>query len=300
MAKDINLLPEELRAREKKRFVKSKKDADFSKMKLTNPPELKDIKESEPSLKKGFLSLFKKSKPKFSKSEISSLKKEIKIENNKINNKKNSNNKKSKPPSLKEEISDKKKKHLDVNLMPVGLTKGPELRVTEKLMKLGFFGIFLLIFIGLIYLALTWYQLGVYQKIKIIESEIKNFDQQINLYQKDKGEALKIQRDLKTIESLLANHIHWTNFFDFLEKNTIADVYYLHLAASEDGGIILAARGKDYQSVARQLLAFMKATDFVEEVAINSATAIERAGSFEGVNFDVTLKLKPEIFLLSD
>lgn len=97
---------------------------------------------------------------------------------------------------------------------------------------------------------------------------------------------------IETARALLSRHIYWTRFFLFLEAVTLPDVYYTNLAVDPAGNIRLAAIGRNFSAVARQLLAFEESAD-VETIHMTKAAA-EISESIPGVQFDLALTVKPE------
>lgn len=111
-----------------------------------------------------------------------------------------------------------------------------------------------------------------------------------------RGERKSAEERLGTIETaraLLSRHIYWTRFFRFLEAVTLPDVYYTNLAVDPAGNIRLAAIGRNFSAVARQLLAFEESAD-VETIRTTKAAA-EISGLVPGVQFDLALAVKPEL-----
>ncbi|MDO8582289.1 MAG: hypothetical protein Q7S16_05465 [bacterium] len=111
-----------------------------------------------------------------------------------------------------------------------------------------------------------------------------------------KEERKNVTETLGTIETaraLLTRHIYWTQFFHFLEAVTLPDVYYTNLAVDPAGNIRLAAIGRNFSAVARQLLAF-EGSDDVETIRTTKAAA-EISASVPGVQFDLALTVKPKL-----
>ncbi|MFA5021888.1 MAG: hypothetical protein WC508_02330 [Patescibacteria group bacterium] len=188
---------------------------------------------------------------------------------------------------------------LDVNLIPAELGKRPELELGKRLFASGavILGFILLIAAG--YLGITWYQVKVTQDISGVESRIETLDQEIVQYEKDKQVALDMQQSLESVRQLLNQHVYWTNFFNLLEKNTIGEVKYVNFSMAGQNKLVISAFGKDYHSVAKQLIAFQKATDFVKNVKIDAASAEidPETGNYTGVNFNIDLEFQPNVFL---
>lgn len=97
-------------------------------------------------------------------------------------------------------------------------------------------------------------------------------------------------KDMERVRVLLSRHLYWTRFFRFLEATTIPDVYYTNLSVDPKGAIRLAAVGRDFAAVARQLRALEESED-VERVRITKA-AQEMGGATPGVQFDIEIAVK--------
>jgi len=187
---------------------------------------------------------------------------------------------------------------LDINLIPEELTKHPELEIPKKLFSIGLIagGAILLLIVG--YLGISWYQLNTLDKIENLQKEIILLDQKIVSYEQGKRDALEFQRYLKLVRQLLDEHVYWTQFFDLLQQYTISEVYYTNFSMAGRSELAIQAIGRDYESVAEQLVAFEQATDFVKNVRIDSASAIVdlESETYQGVNFTVNLEFLPEVF----
>jgi len=310
--KDIELLPEELRKKEEKKEKKEEKP----EVKFYIPPE-----EKKPAEKK--ISFFEKifgtkeerekkklERQKIREEELKKKEKEEKILIPPIKEEKEEKKIKIIPSRtapgekkekvlkpLEEKPVEFKKPSIEVTLMPKTEIKPEEMPLKKRLMiGLGIVTIFGCILGGL-YLGLFFYEKNFERKIKIIENEEKKLKEEIAVYEKDKKEAQELQERFQAMEKILSEHIYWTNFFEQLEKNTVSDVYYTDFMGSSNGAVSLSAVGKNYTSVAKQLVAFREA-DFVESVSITGATAqVGTAGEVTEVNFEIQLKVKPQVFL---
>ncbi len=193
----------------------------------------------------------------------------------------------------------KREKIIDVNLIPAELAKHPELELPKKLSSGGMV-IFIFILLAVTaYLGMTWYQLKITRQIEEIEIKIDDLNQQIAQYEKGKLAALELESYLALVRQLLDNHVYWTKFFGLLEDYTIEDVYYSNFSMAGKEKLVIAAVGKDYNSVAKQLVAFQQASDFVKDVRIDAASAEinPETGTYNGVSFNINLELLPDVFL---
>lgn len=137
---------------------------------------------------------------------------------------------------------------------------------------------------------------------KTLETSIFSIKKTIEEYDFQRKQMEGLKARLIALEDLLTNHVYWTQVFSMLEKYTIDDVYFKSFAATQEGSIILSAVGKDYEAVAKQLVAFQQAKDFISDAKINAAVAAINQKNdiitLVKTHFDVVLNLMPEVFLL--
>lgn len=151
------------------------------------------------------------------------------------------------------------------------------------------------IFAG-VYFYFSWSIDSMAVEIKRVEIDLAATSQRIEDAEEEKNQVQVFQKQLKVVNKLLGNHVYWTNFFSFLEKNVVTDVYFPNLIGGSDGQISLTGIAKSYKAVSRQILSF-RAAEEIESVSLGSASAsIDPEGKVVEVNFDVKLKLKPETF----
>lgn len=252
--------------------------------------------------------IVKKPQPEMPETKIKEEKKEIApsfLTNSSWLKEKPEPEKKAPVEKKKEELSEinvpkRQASDLDVNLIPEELLKRKELKLSRQLLSLVFSAVACLIVIGVAYFGLVWYENQALAEIAIVDSKITNVNKEISKYDDLKTKAVALQKKLKAVEDLFGQHLYWTEFFKKLENYTIPDVSYTNfLADSGNGSVVMSASASSYRSVAEQLVSFQKADDFIEEVVINSASGQydEESEGLGGVLFNVSLKLKPSVFL---
>lgn len=106
---------------------------------------------------------------------------------------------------------------------------------------------------------------------------------------------------VQKVRALVGRHVYWTNFFKFLEDNTLAEVYYSSgLSGTADGTYSFSVAGPNFATVSKQIKVF-KNSEFVEEVSVGEASLEEDIDPEKiyqkRVVFDLQLKVKPDIFL---
>jgi len=124
---------------------------------------------------------------------------------------------------------------------------------------------------------------------------------------------------LSYVGYLLDNHIYWTNFFKFLEKETLRDVYYpeglsfgINKSASADGSLVITTVSRNFDTVTKQNKVFVKSPNVLKVdvgqqeplLAVNATSTegmiINRPRDYENaVKFPLTLQLNPNLFLRS-
>lgn len=186
---------------------------------------------------------------------------------------------------------------LGVTLMPKEKVSKEEARWPKQKIALIVIAILLAVTLGVSYAVMKQYQSQADLELQKVESDLGDMDQKIKNLDAEKNQAQIFQRQLKAADKLLEEHIYWTNFFSFLEKNTVAGVYFVNMVGGSDGQIVLSGVAKSYKDIARQIVSF-RTDDSVSRVSILSASAsVDSEGNVAEVDFDAKLKLKPGIFL---
>jgi|GEM_PF-1772393 len=103
----------------------------------------------------------------------------------------------------------------------------------------------------------------------------------------------KLGRKAELADELLKKHVYWTNFFKFIEEVTLPEVGYGEtFSGSTDGEYSLAAKTKNFVIMAEQIKQF-RANPKIDKV---DYSGVQPSLAVKGVNFNLNLKIKPEIF----
>lgn len=130
------------------------------------------------------------------------------------------------------------------------------------------------------FLAQDYYRLN--KQIRELEPEIK--------------EIMEFQRKLNMVNYLLENHIYWTNFFDFLEKNTLEDVYFFDFSGNTSGSYSLDGRARYFEVLDAQKKKFLE-DDRVTSAQIKSGSVVSKnKDDSAGVAFTINFTVDPDIF----
>lgn len=200
----------------------------------------------------------------------------------------------SKPSNGKKTIGQK----LGITLIPEEATVSKEkTKRSRQVALLVIFAFILMLIGGGVYWALKWYEGQADLDLQKIEADLSVINGKNREMDSEKVQAQSFQKKLKTVDKLLENHIYWTNFFSFLEKNTVADVYFVNLIGGSDGQVVMSGVARSYKALSRQIVSFRE-NELISLVSILSASAsLDTEGNIAEINFDAKLKLTPEFFL---
>jgi len=105
------------------------------------------------------------------------------------------------------------------------------------------------------------------------------------------------------IKGVFANHVYWTDFFTFLEKNTLPGVYYDDFEGDLSGEYHLLVIAKDFNTMVAQMKIWQNESKYINKSSvINIETASIQsnvAGNVEQLpveKFWIDLSVKQEIF----
>jgi hypothetical protein len=196
-------------------------------------------------------------------------------------------------------VKERIKNRFGINLMPKDLADAAAPELQPKVLAVVAASVIGIALVGVLYLAITAYQLTIVRRVKALQTENAKIEQQIKSYQDARRSAEGLQRQLTAVMGALRDHVYWTKFFRLLEQATVADVSYQGLAMAGTQSVALQAIGRDFESVAQQLVSFERATTLVRTATVNGATAkINPAtGQIDHVEFVINLELQPNVFL---
>lgn len=156
-------------------------------------------------------------------------------------------------------------------------------------------GLFL---IGEIWFMLdSWEKREIYKKTQLVKDEVAKIEQSIAEVESQSKEAVLFKNRLDVGKKMYTNHIYWTNFLAYLEKNTLANVFYGGLQGDTSGTYSFKAMADDYRAIGAQLKYFNKAADTTKAAVSNEK--IDNASSTPNdvkVYFDLNVSVKPNIF----
>lgn len=170
----------------------------------------------------------------------------------------------------------------------------------KNILVLSFFVFLSLAIIGVAYFWLdSWGKRKEAENLSFVndfaklQSEIRTMDRELQ-------EAVVFKKKLSLVKDLLDNHIYWTNFFDFLEKNTVEDVYYTGgFKGGRSDQYSMSAQTSSFNVVAEQVRA-LRQNDIVLDVSVSSGTlksSSKEEGGGDMVDFTLNFVINPSVFI---
>ncbi|MEA3398361.1 MAG: hypothetical protein U9R06_01295 [Patescibacteria group bacterium] len=155
--------------------------------------------------------------------------------------------------------------------------------------------VFFLVLAG--HVGLFVWEMKASQQKDVMSVDIENIKQKIIGLDKQVEEIQAFQKKLALSASLLNRHIYWTIFFEFLEENTLSNVYYSGgFSGDTSGQYILSANTDSFKSISDQIMVMRGSQDVIEVSADSGSSAMDKGSSEEKVAFQIRLNINPGIF----
>lgn len=185
----------------------------------------------------------------------------------------------------------------DVNFILEEYSGALKVKITKKISYLLAILIFLISVVFIFQLILDYRKSELRKTGAKLASENEKLKNEIHRYLGYKDSAYDMDIKLTKVKSLLDRHIYWSNLFNFLEDNTLENVYYVNFESGGTKQISLQARTTTFDNLSKQYELFTS-LDEIEEVKIDSGTMIlGSSGSENYVQFNVILIFKEDFFL---
>ncbi|HTX87068.1 MAG TPA: hypothetical protein VMC41_03305 [Candidatus Nanoarchaeia archaeon] len=121
-----------------------------------------------------------------------------------------------------------------------------------------------------------------------ISKEINDLGPQVD-------QVMAFKNKLDQVNFLLDRHIYWTNFFSFLEDNTLSDVYFSGFNGTVNGSYSLSATTDSLDAIDAQIKKLL-ANPYIKNAEVDSGS-ISGAQGKPSVGFSLSFTLDPKIFL---
>ncbi len=181
----------------------------------------------------------------------------------------------------------------------------------------------ILLFIILeLYLGLDWWQKDEELRLQQVQVQTDNTKKELADLRTSAIDALSYQSKTQEVSILLDNHIYWSNFFSWLEQNTLSTVSFNGFSGDNLGEYSLSGQAGSFAEVSWQVKQLLddpmvisaqvdsisssasQTREQIAEEATARALALSRgedvpeyeAPPAAGVSFVLNLEIKPEIF----
>jgi len=155
------------------------------------------------------------------------------------------------------------------------------------------------VFVAEIYFGLNWWEKQEIVRAQTLEDDILKVNRDITKIKGTADAALNYKDKSVELSRLLNEHIYWSNFFNWLEKNTLSTVKFDSFGGDANGKYSLNAKAISYAEVSWQVKAFLNdpLVKKVEVTSVNSSAGKDKGKTADsGVNFSLSFELDPAIF----
>ena len=165
----------------------------------------------------------------------------------------------------------------------------------KNLQFLGGFILITALLIAEVYVTLyLWEQNEIYSKTESLRQETALVDTEIATAKANASEATDFMNKINSLSSFFGQHIYWTDFFKYIEKNTLADVSYSGFKGDTGGSYSLTSFVQDFRAIGVQLKTFLADSHSTQATVSNEK--INNGGKSVGVNFNLNLVINRNLF----
>lgn len=164
-------------------------------------------------------------------------------------------------------------------------------------MTLLFVGLGILV-VGLIYASLFVWERYKKEQSEIITESFIEMQRQIVQMQEDIEDISGLQKKLELANTLINQHVYWTNLFKFLEDYTLSEVSYADFRGDLSGRYSLPAKANNFYIIAEQVKAFRK-NEYIKEVSVSggekSTDSDKEAAKESAISFDLEIQVNTDL-----
>jgi len=146
-----------------------------------------------------------------------------------------------------------------------------------------------------IYSGLNWWEKRENVRIAAAQAEVDKIKSETVQLQNKATAALFYKEKSASFSQLITEHVYWSNFFRWLETNTLSTVHFEGFKGDLTGKYTLAARARTYADVSWQANAFLK-DPLIKSVEITQASVDRGKDQTSEVKFELVLEIDPTIF----
>jgi len=158
----------------------------------------------------------------------------------------------------------------------------------------SYFLIFLILISGA-FAYLTFLEKEKEKEVGIYDEDIQKTEELIADEENYIEKGLLFQNKIEALEKVIDKHIYWSQFFAYLEKNTLKEVYFDKFSGGLNGNYGLSGTADKLYYIATEQIKTFKEDKLTEEADV-SKLSLDNAEGGTKINFDLKLKVNPDIF----
>ncbi|NCN99535.1 hypothetical protein GW920_00175 [Candidatus Falkowbacteria bacterium] len=153
------------------------------------------------------------------------------------------------------------------------------------------------IFVVEVYFGLTWWESQEAARLEPIRISVAEANAATAKLKNQTSDALNYKDKINDFSILLNDHIYWSNFFNWLERNTLSTVQYDSFEGGLDGSYILSATAPSYADISWQVKSFLNDSKTKKVKVLSASNLREKDSATPGqVKFEILLQVDPVIF----
>lgn len=189
-----------------------------------------------------------------------------------------------------------KNEELQVSFLPEKKTAAEENPWQKRVLLLLFLMVMLLLLLGGFF-RIAALRMGAHTaQERTVLTQLHGRVAQAEAESKD---TVNLGRVIGFAKSALAIHTVGDRTLAIIESSAIPEVTLIQLAVDAKGTVVLSAKGKDYDSVSRQLLSW-HSEHLIKEAHVSGVAAkLDALNNIVGIEFNATLTFMPEVLKFS-
>jgi len=136
------------------------------------------------------------------------------------------------------------------------------------------------------------------KSLAYLESEITEIKNERRDLESQYLEAANFKKQLALVDNVFSRHVYWSQFFKFLEDNTLkTNLYYQSFSGDLSGqAFILPSRSNNVLALGYQSKHFSALPLLFSSVIENEKISSDEGQTTQIIDFDLKLKIDPQIF----
>lgn len=128
-------------------------------------------------------------------------------------------------------------------------------------------------------------------QLSSLEAQAQKVGQSVSMT--DEANLVKFYSQISNIQSLIENHVFFSQFLTWLEKDTEANIYYTSMVFTSGNQIVLVGVARTSADVSEQVAAF-EASPAVSAISLSNVTFSPAVNEWI---FSAVLTVRPSVFL---